>query len=150
MIRCLVFAALTATLPTSLLAQDGTAAAPETEATRTFSLELNNAATVEGGICQLTYVATNNSGEDLSQAAYQVGFFDSAGIVRRILVLDFGALTPGKTRIVLFNLPDQPCEDLSRIVVNDVAQCALADGEVSDLCSVGLETTSRTDIAFGL
>ncbi|MEL6587015.1 MAG: hypothetical protein AAFQ50_10185, partial [Pseudomonadota bacterium] len=72
------------------------------------------------------------------------------GIVRRILVLDFGALTPGKTRIVLFNLPDQPCEDLSRIVVNDVAQCALADGEVSDLCSVGLETTSRTDIAFGL
>lgn len=115
-----------------------------------ISLELNNAAGTEGGGCRLTYVATNRSGQALSQIAYQVGIFDAEGIVRRILVLEFGALTDGKTKIVLFDLAEQTCPDISRIIVNDVAQCTLAsDEKAADFCLNGLATNSRTDIQFG-
>lgn len=115
-----------------------------------FSLELNNAAQTDAGGCRLTYVATNQSEQDLAQTAYQVGVFDAGGVVRRILVLEFGALSAGKTRIVLFDLADQPCTDISRIIVNTVAECTLADGAASDFCLTGLSTASRTDIQFGI
>lgn len=115
-----------------------------------FTLELNNAADTDQGGCRLTYVAVNQSGQALAQTAYQVGVFDSEGIVRRILVLEFGALLDGKTKIVLFDLADQSCSEISRIIVNDVAECTLAaDGSPADFCLTGLATNSRTVIQFG-
>jgi len=116
-----------------------------------ISLELNNASNTEAAGCQLTFVVTNHSETGLSQIAYQVGIFDAGGIVRRILVMEFGALTSGKTKIALFNLADQPCNDISRIIVNDVAQCTLAENsEAADFCLNDLSTKSRADIEFGL
>jgi len=115
-----------------------------------FQLELNNAASTDGGGCRLTYVATNQSEQALTETAYQVGVFDAAGVVRAILVLDFGALPSGKTRIVLFDLNGQACTDISRIVVDSVAACTLADGQASEFCMSGLATSSRTDIQFGI
>ncbi|WP_179381046.1 hypothetical protein [Jannaschia marina] len=157
MTRLALLAALLVLAPGLAPAQEAADAdAPDTASVSpalpdgTFTLELNNAASLDGEVCQLTYVATNDSAEDLAQASFQVGFFDAEGIVRRILVLDFGALPPGKTRIVPFNLPEQSCEDLSRIVVNDVAECAVAGGGTSAICGAGLNTASRTDIQFGL
>lgn len=116
-----------------------------------FSLELNNAADTGAGGCRLTYVATNRTGVDLSQAAYEVAVFNGSGIVSRILVLAFGALPEGKTRIVQFDISDQPCADTSRIVVNDMAECTLAeDGATGDFCLSTLVTASRAQIQFGL
>ncbi|KIT17909.1 hypothetical protein [Jannaschia aquimarina] len=156
MIRRLVpvFAAALLALPAnaqdSAEAGDDPAAAVDDVASGALTLELNNAATLDGGACQLTYVAANTTEEDLAQASYQVAFFDGEGVVRRLLVLEFGALAPGRTRIVLFNLPEQPCEDLSRILINEVAACDLADGGTSDVCLSRLETAARGDIQFGL
>ena len=113
-------------------------------------LELNNAAPTDAGGCRLTYVATNQSETALSDAAYRVGVFDSGGVVRAILVLGFGALPSGKTRIVLFDLAGQGCTDISRIVVDSPDVCLQEDGSASDFCMSGLATASRTDIQFGL
>ncbi len=122
-----------------------------TEPAPNISLELNNASSTEAGGCQLTFVVTNHSKIGLSQIAYQVGVFDAEGIVRRILVLEFGALTGGKTKIALFNLADQTCNNISRIIVNDVAQCTLVEkSETAQFCLSGLSTKSRADIEFGL
>ncbi len=116
-----------------------------------FSLELNNAAETTAGGCRLTYVATNKTGQELAQTAYEVAVFNSDGVVSRILVLEFGALTIGKTKVVQFDLSDQPCTGLSRIVVNDVAACTLADGSgEGDFCLSGLVTASRSTIQFGI
>ncbi len=116
-----------------------------------FSLELNNAAETTAGGCRLTYVATNKTGQELGQTAYEVAVFNAEGVVSRILVLEFGALTVGKTKVVQFDLSDQPCTGLSRIVVNDVAACTLADGSgEGDFCLSGLVTASRSTIQFGI
>ncbi|MEP4196425.1 MAG: hypothetical protein ABJL99_12405 [Aliishimia sp.] len=115
-----------------------------------LQLELNSAAVIEGGGCRLTYVATNQSDIPLSDTAYRVGVFDAGGVVSAILVLPFGALPSGKTRLVLFDLAGQACTDISRIVVDSSDACLLEDGSASDFCMTGLATASRTDIQFGL
>lgn len=144
-----IFAPLIAgSIASSVMAQNTTE--PQLEIPK-ISLELNNASSTTDAGCQLTFVITNQSETDLSQIAYQVGVFDAQGIVRRILVMEFGVLTSGKTKIALFNLADQKCSDISRIIVNDVAQCTLAENsEAADFCLSGLSTKSRAEIDFGL
>lgn len=115
-----------------------------------FFLELNSAADTETGDCRLTYVATNRTGTDLSQASYEVAVFNGGGIVSRILVLAFGALPEGKTRVVQFDIAGQSCADTSRIVVNDVAECTPTDGSAGDFCLSALTTATRAPIQFGL
>ncbi len=114
-----------------------------------FQLELNNAADTSDGNCRLTYVASNNSEEGLEQVSYEVAVFDGEGTVTRILVLEFGALPVGKTKVLQFDLAGQQCSDTSRIVVNDVADCSLSSGDTGDFCLSGLATASRTAIQFG-
>lgn len=155
MIRSVVIfavACLALTAPGSALAQEDAVdpAAADPLPAGDFSLELNNAAEISTGGCRLTYVATNGSAESLTQIAYEVAVFDANGIVSRLLVLEFGALTPGRTKVVQFDLADQPCADISRIIVNDVASCALDGGGTGMACMELLSTSSRASIQFGL
>ncbi|MDG1281321.1 MAG: hypothetical protein P8O10_08430 [Pseudorhodobacter sp.] len=96
--------------------------------TGNIELELNTAADAEQG-CRLTYVATNNTSIALEKSSYEVAVYDNDGIVQRLLVLEFGWLPVGKTRVVQFDLPGQSCESISRISVNGPVECASAEGE---------------------
>lgn len=138
-------AALAVLAPATLPAQEATGAAS------TFNLELNAAADTSAGSCRLTYVASNQSEIALERTAYEVAVFDSDGVVNRLLVLEFGELVEGKTKILQFDLAETPCASISRIVVNDVAACTQsADGATSDFCMSGLSASSRTAIQFGI
>ena len=135
--------------PVSAFAQDAEEADSADEAG--FALELNSAADTSAGSCRLTYVASNDSDTALDRTAYEVAIFDAEGVVTRLLVLEFGALIEGKTKILQFDLAETECASISRIVINDVAGCVQAsDGADSDLCLTGLTASSRTDIEFGL
>lgn len=116
----------------------------------TFNLQLNGAAETTSNSCRLTYVATNQSDQALDKTSFQMGIFDTDGAVTRLLVLEFGALIAGKTKILQFDLGETSCASISRIVVNNVVACTLADGTESDICSQGLVASSRTAIQFGL
>lgn len=98
--------------------------------TGNIELELNTAADVDGG-CRLTYVATNSSPVALEKIAYEVAVYNTDGIVQRLLVLEFGWLPSGKTRVVQFDLPEQGCSTISRILVNGPVECATATGEAT-------------------
>lgn len=127
------------------------AAAQEGDDQSVFQLELNAAAETTTGNCRLTYVASNGSDIALSRTAYEVAIFDTSGVVTRLLVLEFGELIEGKTKILQFDLADTPCGSVSRIVVNDVAACTRSDtGEEADICLSGLAASSRTAIQFGI
>lgn len=146
-------ACLALLLPLPVLAQEAAtdAAAAVEEEGPSFELELNSAADTSAGSCRLTYVAANNSDIALDRTAYEVAIFDSEGVVTRLLVLEFGALIEGKTKILQFDLAGTQCSSISRIVINDVAGCVQAsDGEDLDFCLEDLTASSRTDIEFGL
>ena len=116
-----------------------------------FTLELNAAAETDAGSCRLTYVASNQTDTALDRTAYEVAVFDAQGVVTRLLVLEFGALVEGKTKILQFDLASTACSEISRIVVNDVAACTVSgSGETSGVCMAGLAASSRTAIQFGI
>ncbi|MDO5622779.1 MAG: hypothetical protein Q4G24_15095 [Paracoccus sp. (in: a-proteobacteria)] len=114
-------------------------------------LEMNSATDLPDEGCQLTMVSTNRLPHGLTRAAWQVAVFDSAGVVRYLPVLDFGALPMGKTKVAAFPLPGLSCTNISRIVVNDVAECRADDGtDLRDACLAALATQTRGHIDFGL
>jgi hypothetical protein len=112
-----------------------------------IGIELNAAADVEGA-CRLTYVVTNGSTTDLTQASWEVAVFDDAGTVTRLWVLDFGALPQTRTRVVQFDLADQPCDKVSRISVNAAVDCTSAAGPQA-ICTEKQSLSSKVGtIAF--
>lgn len=123
------------------------AAAQETE-DRRITIELNDAADVSGA-CRLVFVAVNGTGVILEKASFDVVTFDGTGKVGQSLTFQFGKLPVGKTRVVQFDLPGQSCSGISRLLVNDVSECAV-DGKASELCLDALTTSTRTGIEFGL
>lgn len=125
------------------------ASAVTAQDTAAFTLELNSAAETEDGSCRLTYVAANRTGNALDRTAYEVAVFDAQGAVTRLLVLEFGALIEGKTKILQFDLGGTPCGSISRIVVNDAAACTVGGAEVP-VCMNALTASSRTAIQFGI
>jgi hypothetical protein len=120
------------------------------DAAPALSLELNSVGDTADGGCRLTYVANNGLTAPLEKTSFQMAIFDGTGSVTRLIVLDFGALTVGKTKVVQFDIPGQTCAQISRIVVNDVAQCTTSGGAPVPDCLTNLVTASRTAIQFGL
>lgn len=112
-----------------------------------FDLELNNTESVEGG-CRLTFVAKNDTGTALEQAAYDVAVFDDTGAVSDRLILEFGRLPQDKTRVVQFLL-DRDCTRVSRLLLNGAEQCTPKAGGESRICMDALAPSSRTDVQFG-
>lgn len=116
--------------------------------TPALSLELNAAKPIGAG-CRLIYVARNDTATALDKTAFEVAVFDAAGGVAQLLILNFGALPVGKTRVVQFDLAERPCSDISRLLVNSVSECTAA-GAPFEGCLAVLATTTRTEIAFGI
>ena len=113
-----------------------------------ITIELNDAADVSGA-CRLVFVAVNGTGVVLEKTSFDVVTFDSTAKVGQSLTFQFGRLPVGKTRVVQFDLPGQACATISRLLVNDVSECAV-DGKASELCLDALSTSTRTAIEFGL
>lgn len=122
-------------------------AQPAAAQTGNVELELNTAQEVGGG-CRLTYVATNATRTGLEKVSYEVAVFDLDGLVKRLLVLEFGWLPSGKTRVVQFDLPDQSCGGISRIAVNGPVECNSAQGEQTICRDSSLLSTRVPTIQF--
>jgi hypothetical protein len=117
--------------------------------TGNFELELNAAVDAPDG-CQMTFVASNNTGLALTKASYEVAVFDGEGLVSSLFVFEFGELPMNKTRVVVFALPEVKCEAVSRMLVNRQDECESSDGP-QDICMKALNANSRiSSIPFGL
>jgi hypothetical protein len=115
---------------------------------RKFALELNAIQAAEAG-CRITFLATNNLGAPLDRAAVEVALFSASGAIHRIVTLDFKNLAEGKTKVLQFELAGLICEDLSRVLINDIGACEGA-GLAPDSCMAGLVPTVRPDLTFGV
>lgn len=120
------------------------------DAQPTLEVELNRTEDVEQGNCVMTYVVANRTDRTVGRAAYEIGIFDAAGQVMQLMALDFGEFPRGKTKIARFGIPQTPCADISRILVNAAVACEVDGEQDSDLCLSALATRSLTDIQFGL
>lgn len=124
-------------------------ALPAMAQTGNFEIELNTSEDVAEA-CRLTFVATNNTDIALTKTAYEVAVFNAEGVMSQLVVLEFGELPLGKTRVLQFDLPAMKCESLSRLLVNGQDSCESAEG-THDICMKSLSASSRIQsIPFGL
>lgn len=123
------------------------AAAGEKSTAAALSLELNNLSDSETG-CLATFMVRNGLEQHLDKVSFEVVLFVGEGLVDRLLVLDFSPLARNKTRVRQFDLAGAKCAEISRILINDAAECQARDIKRS-ACIEHLETKVRMPVEFG-
>ncbi|UOM37299.1 hypothetical protein [Acuticoccus sp. I52.16.1] len=163
---CLALSAFAPALiaPRPALAQDTQVTATSSDATSTdaassdavpseaarpaLALALNSLAP-SGEACRLSFVVRNDMGAEIEDLGLELAVFGSDGGLSQLLRFSFGMLLEGKTRVKQFDLAETPCEEIGRVLVNDVVRCE--GGELTALaCLRALSARSDADIAFGL
>lgn len=119
------------------------------ESVGSLSIELNKVEQRDSG-CRMSFVAVNGLQERLEKTALEIVVFDQNNIVSQMLVLDFGRLPSGKTRVVEFELP-HTCDSISRVLVNGISECLGAgEQDMTEACFDALRTGNRAQIEFGV
>lgn len=146
-LRAAVLALCAATALAPAAAQDSGAAAPQPGANR-LALSLNALSPSADG-CRLSFVVKNAMAAEIEDLSIEIAVFEKAGALDRMLRLSFGVLLQDKTRVRQFDLDGTPCDGIGNVLINDVAICT--GGDLTPLaCLRALDTTTGTDVAFGL
>lgn len=118
-----------------LLALSGLSAAGE------IKLELNKLEP-QPFACRVYLVFDNSAGPAIEALVLDLILFDRDGVIARRLAVEAAPLRASKTTVKLFEIPDLACQDISRILLNEVLDCRDADGEHDD-CIERLSISSR-------
>ena len=136
------FAVIVAALTLQPVLAQGDAATPG------FLLELNALQAAPEG-CRVTFLATNALATAIDRAAVEMAVFAQDGGIDRIVTLNFKALSPGKTKVLQFELGELACTSIGRLLINDITACE-GDGLAPAACLDSLVTSRRPDIDFGI
>jgi hypothetical protein len=106
-------------------------------------IELNKLEDTDQG-CRSLFVFDNATGHELNRFQVDLILFDQEGVYAKQVMLDMAPLSEDKKVLASFLLPDQRCEAIGSILVNDLPQCEDGAGAEVD-CVKLLEVRSRTD-----
>jgi len=121
--------------PATALAADGS-----------VSLELNKLEPQENG-CRAYILLQNGTQSNFEELRLDIAIFDTNGIVSKRLAVDAAPLPVNKTSLKLFTMTGVACEDVGRMLLNNVLSCADQSGERAD-CVAALEVSTRTTADF--
>ena len=119
-----------------------------------ITLELNKLEPVAQPAGCRVYMLTNNpDAEPFEQFRLDLILFGGDGVIARRVALDLGPLAAKKQAVRLFDLQGLPCEDIGKVLINDVIGCARTGagaGSVADreVCLERLAPTSRAKAAL--
>jgi hypothetical protein len=113
-----------------------------------FGLELNALQQSETG-CRITFLAENRLGSEIGKSSFELALFGADGGIDRLVALDFGVLPEGKSRVVQFELKQLACDDIGRVLVNDITACEGGDLTPS-ACLAALVPATRVAASFGI
>ena len=113
-----------------------------------LGLELNALRQSETG-CRITFLAENQLGSEIGRSSFELAQFGAEGGIDRLVALDFGVLPDGKSRVVQFELKQLACDNIGRVLVNDITACE--GGELTPaICLAALVPSTRTAASFGI
>ncbi|MBK5930438.1 Tat pathway signal sequence domain protein [Halochromatium salexigens] len=118
--------------------------APEAGNTERLGIELNKLEQVDDG-CRVYLVFENALGTKLEALQLELILFDTEGFIKRRLTLDAAPIDEDKTSVKLFDLAKTQCEQVGRILINDVLAMAGPDGALPNEAS-GLALSSKLDV----
>ena len=151
-IRHLVFAGLALVLggtadaqPAPALAPGGPAA-PERKGP-TILLELNKLEPASG-TCRAYFVVENRMADQIRELRLDTFIFDGNGVIVRRIGLTFPDLRPERTRVVPFDLTGANCNEIGRLLVNDVLTCTNGAGAPISGCNDTIGVSTRAPAKF--
>lgn len=129
---------LAGAIPASALAQT-----VESTPAKLF-LELNAIQDV-GGTCRLTFLARNETGENIEKAVFETVIFDTSGGVASLSLFNFRDLPADRPRVRQFELPERTCNSVGQALINGASSCVVGGAE-SEVCESALSLSSRVDV----
>ena len=100
-----------------------------------------------GDACRPNLVLVNGTELTLSEFRLDMVMFDTDGIVADRLAVDASPLLPGKTSLIVFEVPAMACDGIGRVLINAVIACAGGADDPGG-CLGLIEPSSRTDVAL--
>lgn len=100
-----------------------------------------------GDACRPNLVLMNGTDLTLSEFRLDMVMFDADGIVADRLAVDASPLLPGKTSLIVFEVPAMACDGIGRVLINAVVACAGGPDDPGG-CLGLIEPSSRTDVAL--
>lgn len=101
------------------------------------SIELNRFE-AKDTTCRISIVVSNPTDKIYDSLKLDLVFFAKDGVISRRLAVEAGPVRSQKTTVKLFEATDTPCEDVGRVLLNDVSSC---DG--GEDCLALVSTSSR-------
>ena len=106
-----------------------------------ITVELNKLEDREGA-CRAYLVFGNDSGERFDAFVLDLIVFDRDQVIAKHLAVDAAPLRADKTVVKMFDIAGIGCDQIGRILLNDVTKCAGTDGARAD-CIDRLAPSSR-------
>ncbi|MEM7746993.1 MAG: hypothetical protein AAF346_01990 [Pseudomonadota bacterium] len=111
-----------------------------------LGLELNSLSRAEGA-CRISFVAQNKMGSLIEELKLELVLFGKDGQVDRLLAVNVGRMPKDKTRVKQFDLKSTNCDDIGRLLLNNITQCK--GPEVTPTkCLDAVKPTSRLSVSF--
>lgn len=101
----------------------------------------------DGDACRVYLLMENGSDSAFESLRLDLVMFDGDGIVAKRLAVETAPLPAGKTRVKVFGISDLACGEISRVLLNDVLDCADQNGERDD-CLGRVAVDSATEVPF--
>lgn len=123
----------------------GAALAPVAVVAQTAKLgvDLNKFEPAEGGGCRAFFLFRNQTGMTFEGFEMSLAILDGAGVIDRLLTIDAAPIPVARTTLKLFEIPEIGCDEISEILLHEIASCRPQNAEEMD-CFPLLELTSRT------
>ena len=116
-------------------------------------VELNKLESLTGGAsgCRVYFLVSNPDAEAFDQLRLDLILFGNDGVIARRIALDLAPLAPKKTAVRLFDLAGLNCDDIGKMLVNDVISCVHKGSPAADAdrttCLDRLALTTKTKAA---
>lgn len=111
-----------------------------------ISIELNKVE-ASGKGCNMYFMLQNKTDSALQSYKLDLVLFDQDGVIAKQLVVETAPLSKGKTVVKAFPVAGMSCDEIGRLLLNDVPMCSDDKGARED-CTRITSVSSRTDIEF--
>ena len=122
-------------------------ATPAIAAEGDLGIELNKLEPV-GEACRAYLLFENKSGTSYDTLRLDLVLFGADGVIARRLGLEAAPLADGRSTVKMFELANQSCDSLGRVLLNDVTACKAGGADQAD-CIDRIKPTSRTKVPLG-
>ena len=110
-----------------------------------FAIELNKVETVEN-TCTAYFIVRNTTPDLLAQVNVQLFVFDTPGQIQGAFTLPFTDIRPNSEKVGVFQIAQSACTGVSRVLINDIADCQGTGGTPIAACNTMFAASSRATI----